>query len=259
MSTVKLILRQIRYTNKAFWRNPASAFFTFAFPLMFLVIFTTLLGNGHVPGLGVKQSTLYVPAMAAFGVITACYTNLAINISIQRDEGILKRLRGTPLPAWAFMIARVLHAMLVALILVVICTGFGVLVYGAHLPSGTWLLRYAVTFIVGGAAFAALGLALTGAIPNADASPAIVNASILPLLFLSDVFIQFGTKAPAWVNFVGKVFPVRHFVEAMKSAYLERPSIPTFAFKWTDLAVVAIWGVGGVIVASRTMSWEPRK
>ena len=63
MSTTKLILRQIRYTNKAFWRNPASAFFTFAFPLMFLVIFTTLLGNGHVPGLNVKQSTLYVPAM----------------------------------------------------------------------------------------------------------------------------------------------------------------------------------------------------
>ena len=259
MNTLKLIARQIRYTNKAFWRNPASAFFTFAFPLMFLVIFTTLLGNGHVQGLDVKQSTLYVPAMAAFGVITACYTNLAINISIQRDEGILKRLRGTPLPPWAFMVARVLHAMFVALVLVVICTAFGVLVYGAHLPSGAWLLRYVITFIVGGAAFAALGLALTGVIPNADASPAIVNASILPLLFLSDVFIQFGTNVPAWVDFVGKVFPVRHFVEAMKSAYLQKPSIPTFAFHWSDLVVVAIWGVAGVIVAARTMSWEPRR
>jgi ABC-2 type transport system permease protein len=259
VSDLALTARQIRYTNKAFWRNPASAFFTFVFPLMFLVIFTTLLGNGHVPGLDVKQSTLYVPAMAAFGLITACYTNLAMNIAIQRDEGILKRLRGTPLPPWAFMIARVLHAMLVALILVVLCTGFGVIVYGAHLPSGTWLLRYLVTFIVGGAAFAALGLAVTGVIPNADAAPAIVNASILPLLFLSDVFIQFGTKIPAWVNFVGKVFPVRHFVEAMKAAYLEKPSIPALAFHWSDLIVVAVWGIAGVIIATRTMSWEPRK
>ena len=86
MSTAGLTLRQVRFTNKAFWRNPASAFFTFAFPLMFLVIFTALLGNGHVQlgGHDVRQSTYYVAAMAAFSVITACYTNIAVSVTFQR-------------------------------------------------------------------------------------------------------------------------------------------------------------------------------
>ncbi len=101
MSAVVLTATQIRYVNKAFWRNPAAAFFTFAFPLMFLVIFTALLGQGHVQigGREVHQSTYYVAAMAAFSVITACYNNIAVSIAVQRDAGILKRTNGTPLPA----------------------------------------------------------------------------------------------------------------------------------------------------------------
>ena len=101
MSELALTARQVRYTNKAFWRNPAAAFFTFVFPLMFLVIFATLLGSGTVTlesGREFNQSTYYVASMAAFSVITACYTNLAIGVTFQRDAGILKRTRGTPLP-----------------------------------------------------------------------------------------------------------------------------------------------------------------
>ena len=122
-------LRQVRFTNKAFWRNPASAFFTFAFPLMFLVIFTALLGQGQVEirGIELDTTTYYVGAMAAFGVISACFTNIAIQTTFNRDEGVLKRLRGTPLPAGAYMAARVLHAMVVGAILVAIT-----LVFGAH-------------------------------------------------------------------------------------------------------------------------------
>lgn len=95
--------RQVRYTNKAFWRNPASAFFTFVFPLMFLVIFTVLFGDGTVTIAGepVSVTTFYVPAIAAFSVITACFTNIAISVTIARDAGILKRIRGTPMPAWS--------------------------------------------------------------------------------------------------------------------------------------------------------------
>src|SRR5205823_9024843 len=100
MSDAGLTLRQVRYTNKAFWRNPASAFFTFTFPLMFLVIFTALLGNGHLQlgGHRVSQSTYYVAEMGAFAVISACYTNIAIGLTFLRDSGVLKRLHGTPLP-----------------------------------------------------------------------------------------------------------------------------------------------------------------
>ncbi len=252
MSSLGLAFRQVRYTNKAFWRNPASAFFTFAFPLMFLVIFTTLFGNSSSGIPGVKTSTFYVASMAAFSVVTACYTNIAIQISFQRDMGILKRTRGTPLPGWAYLLGRVIHAVIVAVILVVICAAFGRAFYQASLPTGLTLFRFIVTLLVGSASFAALGLALTAVIPNADASPAIVNASILPLLFLSDVFIPLRNP-PAWVDWIGKVFPVRHFAEGMQAAFIGTP------FRWSDVVVVGIWGLAGLILASRFFSWEPRK
>ena len=109
---IREIGRQFRFTNKAFWRNPASAFFTFIFPLLFLVIFTSLLGNSTVAlpgGPTIKTSTYYVFSMAAFGLISACYTNIAISVVFAREGGILKRLRGTPLPARSYLTARVLH------------------------------------------------------------------------------------------------------------------------------------------------------
>ena len=104
MSDLGLTLRQVRFTNKAFWRNPASAFFTFAFPLMFLVIFTSLIGSGRaevLPGFFIKQSTYYVASMAAVAVITACYTNVAISVTFNRDAGILKPTREAASPACA--------------------------------------------------------------------------------------------------------------------------------------------------------------
>ena len=268
MHDVSLMFQQVRYTNKAFWRNPASAFFTFAFPLMFLVIFTSLLSDGEIAlrGLDFELATYYVMAEAAFGVITACYTNIAISVSFQRDLGILKRTRGTPLPAWGYLSARVLHAMIIAYILVLITVAFGVVFYSAEVPTGLPFLELLLTLVVGGLSFAALALALTAVIPNADASPAIVNASILPLLFLSGIFIPIGDVAPAWIKVISNVFPVRHFFEAMTSAFLGNVTVSTpegairaLPFDWWDLLIVAAWGLAGLIVASRFFSWEPRK
>ena len=137
MSAAGLTLRQVRFTNKSFWRNPASAFFTFAFPLMFLVIFTALLGGGDVriKGTDLRQTTYYVVAIATFGVISACYTNIAISVCFNRDAGILKRTRGTPLPGWSYLSGRVLHSMIVGAILVVITLLFGKAFYGKRSPS----------------------------------------------------------------------------------------------------------------------------
>lgn len=257
MSSVALVGRQFRFTNKAFWRNPASAFFTFAFPLMFLVIFTALLGSGKVevaPGVLIQQDTYYVAAMAAFAVITATYTNLAIQVSFTRDTGILKRTRGTPLPAQVYLTSRVSHAVLVAILLVLITTAFGVAFYGADVPTGTLLFEHAVTVIVGGMAFAALGLATTAIVPNADASPAIVNAIILPLLFLSGIFIPLE-GAPRWIAVVGDIFPVKHFAEAMLGSFYG----PPLPFHWDDVLVVAGWGIAGLLLAIKFFSWEPRR
>ncbi len=239
-----MTLRQVRYENKVFWRNPAAAFFTFAFPLMFLVI-SNAISNDH---------RFYVPAVAAFSVVTACYTNIAMSISFARDQGVLKRKRGTPLPALAYLVARVLHATLIALLLVAIVSAAGAVLYDVVLPTRT-LPALLVTLVLGAATFAALGLAITAAIPNAQAAPAIVNGSILPLLFVSDVFIT-PDQSPPWMTAIAELFPIKHFSDAMLSAF--NPGAGT-GWEPIDLAFVAGWGVAGLLFAIRYFSWEPRR
>ena len=254
MKAIRLTALQVRYVNKAFWRNPASAFFTFAFPLMFLVIFTALLGSGnvHLAGRTVKESTYYVAAMAAFAVITACYTNIAMTVTFQRDAGILKRIDGTPLPAWVYFAARVLHALFVAVLLVAITAAFGRVAYQAAVPSGVTLVHFLVMLVIGAGSFCALGFAITTVVPNADAAPAIVNATVLPLLFLSGIFIPLGSNAPSWIVWVARIFPVRHFALGMQAGFLGTN------FDWVDVVIVALWGVAGLLIAVRRFSWEPK-
>jgi ABC-2 type transport system permease protein len=250
-----LALRQVGYTNKAFWRNPASAFFTFAFPLMFLVIFTAIFGGGQVTtasGITVSTSTFYVPAIAVFSVITACYTNIAIGLSFTRDTGVLKRIHGTPLPGSAYLLGRIIHAVLVALVLVALCAAFGAVAYHATLPS-SGLPAFLLTLVIGAASFCALGIALASFIPNADAAPAVVNASILPLLFISNVFIPLRNP-PAWLDALSSIFPVRHFADALVGSFL---AVQGTGVNGSDLVVVGVWGIVGLAIAVRFFSWEP--
>ena len=255
MSGLVLAARQLRFTNRAFWRNPASAFFTFVFPLMFLVIFTALFGGTVETPFGkIDGATYYIPAIGTFAIITATYTNLAISVTFTRDAGTLKRIRGTPMPPGSYLGARIAHAVVMAVLLIVIVTVFGVAFYHADLTVRT-LPAFIVTVILGAATFSALGLALTAVIPNADASPAVVNATILPLLFLSGVFIPLPAHGAWWIT-LAKVFPVYHFADAMFSAFF----LPVGnGFKGADLAVMSGWGVAGVLLAARFFSWEPRR
>jgi ABC-2 type transport system permease protein len=249
-------MRVVRFTNKAFWRNPANAFFTFAFPLMFLVIFTALFGGDTQPVAGreIATSTFYVGAILTFSIITATYTNLSINLTFTRDLGILKRIRGAPMAAWSFMVGRIIHAILVTAVLVVIVVTFGTVFYDAEVPSNT-LPAFLATIAVGAASFSALGLAITAVIPNPDAAPPIVNASILPLLFISGIFIPIQDPS-AWYVTVAKAFPVYHFAEAMNAAYF---SVSGSGFEGVHLLVVGAWGVVGTILAVLFFSWEPRR
>lgn len=268
MRVARLVLHQLRFTNRAFWRNPFMASSTFALPLMFLVIFTGLLGGGDVMigGTPLRQSTYFVGTMSAFGVISACYTNIAIGTTFSRDGGVLKRLRGTPLPPYAYLAARILHGMFVGALLVALTLAFGRLVYDSPIPEGSALLRFTVTFLVGSLSFAALGLAVTAAVPNADAAPAVVNASILPLLFLSGIFIPLGDDTPRWMVTASDVFPVGPFAEAMRAGFLgnvTRPGptgpVAAYPFEWSSVLNVALWGLAGFVLAARYFSWQPRR
>jgi ABC-2 type transport system permease protein len=253
MNTAALTLSQLRYVNKAYWRNPAAAFFAVAYPLMFLVIFTSIFRNSNVEfgGRSVNEATYYVPCMAALAVITVCFNNIAVAITFQRDAGVLKRINGTPLSSAVFFGARILHAVLVSILLVVITAAFGHAFYNADIPTGTALIRTLVVLGVGAAAFCALGFAISSVIPNADASLPIVNAIILPLLFLSGIFIPL-IDAPAWMMWVGQVFPISHFLAGMQAGFLGS------SFAWSDVLVLCVWGLGGLLFAIRFFRWEPR-
>lgn len=254
---VALALRQVRYEHRAFWRNPAAAFFTFVFPLIFLVIFNLMFGNEEITiaGGSARGSTFYVPAIVAMSVVNSCFTGLAMSLTVARDGGLLKRTRGTPLPAWAYFAGRVLYVTLVMLLLVVIVTAAGALAYDVDVPTRTAPAAL-VALLVGAAAFCALGFAVCTIVPNADAAPAVVNAIVLPLLFISDVFIP-PDNAPAWLTDVANVFPVRHLSVALQTAF--NPFERGAGFQWTDLAMVAAWGALGAAIALRRFSWEPRR
>jgi len=257
MRTLALIARQVRYENRAFWRNPAAAFFTFVFPLMFLVIFNVFFGNEDIEVRGgtAKASTFFVPAITALSVITACYTNVAMTVTYSRDQGVLKRIRGTPLPASVYLAGRIVNAVLIGILLVVIVVAFGAVFYGVSLPTNT-ALAFLVTLAVGAAAFSALGLAITGFISNAEAAPAVVNASVLPLMFISDIFLR-SENAPAWISTLAGVFPIKHFSKALQVSF--NPFETGAGFELDRLAVMAAWGIAGVLIAVKKFEWEPRR
>ena len=257
MSLLRLTLRQAAYNNKAFWRNPAAAFFTFIFPLMFLLIFNLVFGNGEVEVEGgtIDVSTFYVPAIVALSVINSCFTALSQTVVYNRDQGVLKRVRGTPLPPVAFFAGRVSHVVFITALLVVIVIAVGAIAFGVEIQTEK-LPAMAVALVVGSAAFSALGLAVTGFIPNADAAPAVVNAAILPLLFISDVFIPMQ-DAPSWLRDFASVFPVSHLSQSIHEAF--NPLNGGDGFEVKSLAIIAAWGVFGLALAVRYFSWEPRR
>ncbi len=254
-SVAGLIATQIRYQLRVFWRTPVAAFFTLILPFIMLVLFNALFSGGTVdtPAGQWPVRQFYTGSLAAFAAVSATYTNLANTVPILRDEGVLKRWRGTPLPPWAYVSGMIGMAVTVALVGVLIMLTLGVVAYdlqveAAKMPSAV------LTFVVGVGAFAALGMACAAAIPNARSASAVANATILPLSFISNVFIPLEDP-PVWLDKVGDFFPLKPFVVAFQDAFNPLTEAP--AFDWSSLGWVALWGVGGAVVAVRKFRWEP--
>jgi ABC-2 type transport system permease protein len=254
VSGLRLAAHQFRYDQKVFWRNPASVFFTVLLPLIFLFIFATIFGNDDIDERGVKTTTYYVPAIIALAVISATTQSLAINLTQDRERGLLKRVRGTPLPAPIFVAGRVGNSLVVSVMMVALVAVIGRLVYDVTIPTET-LPAVAVTLAVGAFAFCCIGFALTAIIPSEDAAPAISNATVLPLYFISGIFIP-DSEIPAGVLHVADLFPIRHFFEAFFTAW--DPNTTGAGFELGHLAIVAAWGVAALLLALRFFRWEPR-
>ncbi|MDQ3679242.1 MAG: ABC transporter permease [Actinomycetota bacterium] len=256
MTSARLVWHQYRYDQRTFWRDPAAVFFTIALPLIFLFIFVSIFGNEdiEVGGREISGSTYYVPGILALAIVSATTVNLAITMTTLRERGTLKRVRSTPLPPWVFMAGRLLTALVVSVLMVVIVTLLGRLVYGVDVPTGT-LPGLALAVIIGTAACCCLGFALTAVIPSENAAPAVSNALVLPLYFFSGIFIP-NSDIPEGMQVVGDIFPVKHLFEALLTAF--DPVTRGSGIEGIHLVVMAAWGVAGLVVATRTFRWSPR-
>lgn len=254
--SLRLVVHQVRAEQRSFWRNRSRAAFSIAFPLVFLVVFCAMNGNDRIESLGnVTFATWFVPGILAYGLIMATFSNVAISTCIARDDGLLKRLRGTPLPSWAFFAGRIASTLVVGAVLVGATLSLGVTAYGVAIRTST-LPGLLLTLLVGSACFTALGLAITAFIPNADAAPAIVNLVVLPLTFISGIWVVMS-DAPAWLQDLADVFPVRALAHGLQHAF--DPATTGNGIVGRDLAILGAWMVVGVVVAVRRFRWEPRR
>ena len=255
MTGAALAWHQFRYDQRVFWRSPASVFFTVMLPLIFLFIFTGLFGSDTIEEYGgIKVSTYYVPGIITLSVVSATLQSLAINLTEARESGRLKRIRSTPLPAWAFVAGRVGNAFLISVAMTALVTLIGHLFFGVEIPTQT-VPALLVTLVVGAFTFSCLGFALTAAIPSEDAAPPMTNAILLPLYFLSGVFIP-DTQIPDGILSVADVFPIRQFFLAFFEGF--DPATTGTGFEWGHLAVLALWGGLGLFLAIRYFRWAPR-
>jgi len=256
MNGFALALHQFRYDQKIFWRNPASVFFTVMFPVMFLVLLGVIV-NGqtiHTQG-GIDATTYFVPAVITLALVSATMVNLAMNLTILREGGVLKRLRGTPLPGWVFIAGRIGNAFVTALLMFVLVTALGHVLFDVPVPWSR-LAPLIVVLAVSSASFCALGVALTTIIPSREAAPAITNLVVFPLYFLSGVFIP-ESEIPSGVLHVADVFPIRHLFDALLAGF--DPATASAGSELGQLWVVAAWGLLGFVVALRRFRWEPRR
>ena len=255
---LRLLAHQVRAQNRFFWRVPIGAFFTLVLPIIMLVLFVALFGNevdfDGPAGASVSAAQFYTPALAVFAVGSATYTNIAINLSTRREDGILRRVRGTPLPPWIYMAGAILSSVWIALVSATIMVGLGVIAYGVNIELAK-VPAMVVSFAVGAATFATLGVGLAGVAKSASSASALANATILPMAFISNIFIDLGSDPPKWLRVAADILPLKHFGVAFSEAMNPWSDAP--AFVWDRMAVLLIWLVVGALVARLTFRWEP--
>ena len=239
---------QIRYEQRAYWRNRGRGIFTFVFPLLFLVIVATLNKGQHLSSRGgIPYNDFIVPGILAYALIATTFINMSISTAVLRDEGILKRMQGTPLPRWAYVAARigstlVIVAATTAITLILGVAAFGVTIHASRLPG------LVVTLVLGTAAFTTLGIGITRFIPNAETAPVIINLVVIPLTFISNIWFP-ADHMPSALNTIAKLFPIRALADGLQYAF--DPRTAGAGLNGHDIRTLAVWTVIGVLLMLR--------
>jgi ABC-2 type transport system permease protein len=247
---VRVFLHQLRAEQLVFWRSKEAALFIFLFPLLLFVLLGSVY-NGKIYGVPAPQALL--AGLIGYGCANTAFAGLAIQLVLRRENGILKRLRATPLPPSTYVAALLSSTLIVFALQTIALLVLGRILYGTPFPHAVGSLVLAV--VLGAAVFAALGVATASLIRSGDGSSAVVNFILLPMAFLTG---SFGPTRhyPRFLRAIGDVLPLKYFVDLMNAVYLRSHAL------WTKpgaIGVLAAWGAAGLVVAVFRFRWEPRE
>jgi ABC-2 type transport system permease protein len=242
-----LAWHQYRLERRMFWRNPSAAFFNFALPLIFLMLFGAVFSGSQ------ENLDVIVPGIAGMSIMSTTFSALAMNLTFLREQGVLKRMRGTPLPSGAYLAGVFANAVTNAVVQVTIVILAGKAFFGVDWPRD--YVELAVFVVAGVVTLAALGVAWSHVIPNFDAAPAYVNIVFLPVIFISGVFFD-AENAPTFLRDIAQALPLTHLIDGLSGAMVDGSGLGDHL---SGLAVVGIWGVAGIAFAIRGFSWESRR
>jgi ABC-2 type transport system permease protein len=246
-SWLGLAYHQWRLERRMFWRNPSAAFFNFLLPLLFLALFGAIFSGSQ------KDLDVIVPGIAGMSIMSTTFSALAMNLTFLREQGVLKRMRGTPLPETSYLMGIFANAVTNTLIQMTLVVISGKVFFGIDWPTD-WL-ELLVYLAAGVTCLAALGVAWSHVIPNFDAAPAYTNIVFLPVIFISGVFYDVDT-APQFLSDIAQALPLTHIIDGLSGALVTGESLRG---TWSGLIVVALWSALGITFAVRGFRWESRR
>ncbi len=257
-STATLALARTGVELKQFFRERDHVIFTFAFPLILLFIFGSVFSDDIAPGVSFTQ--YFAAGMIASGVMLSSFQSLAISLAIERDDGTLKRLQGTPLPPAAFFLGKIGLVLITSLVQAALLLSIGALAFSLNLPTSPSLwARFAWVFVLGTAAGTVLGIAYSSLARSSKSAPAVVSPVVIVLQFISGVFFVF-TDLPTWMQAIGSVFPLKWLAQGMRSVFLpssfgKLEAAGSWQLGLTAL-ILAAWTVAGLVLCMRTFRWQ---
>jgi len=254
VSDLALLGSQVTYGLRGFTRNARAMVFTVVMPVVLLVLFNSIFsGTTDFKGSPVPVSNYFTPGIIAYAIMLSGYSSLLVSVVTARERGIIKRFRGTPMPAWLYLAAIVVQTVVVIAATVAVLVAIGVVFYHLRV-TGSTVVGLVVYTVVGTATMCAIGLALTRVATTADSASAIGPFSTVTLAFVSGVFIPVATM-PLWLVDVGKVFPLAHLATGLQTAFIDSGST---GLDGQDIGVLVVWMVVAAAVALRTFRWEPQ-
>lgn len=258
MSDLPLVLTQARYAVISTSRNPRAVVFSLLFPVILLVMFNEIFVKSgdtvKVAGETVSGSAYFTAGMIAYSLSLLCFTQPLVALTAQRERGQLKRMRGTPVPSWTFITAQVLRSVLLAGLVGAVMLTMGVVFWNVDLSAGS-LAGFAVMLLLGCGSLCALGVAMTAFTTTEDTASSIGPFTMVMLSFISGIFIPID-QLPSWLQEIGRIFPLYHVAQGLQLAVSGAGG--GLGLHAGDVASLAIWGVAGVVIASRRFKWEPQ-